>query len=362
MKTSIFISGQKYNMWTLVSFNSKDTRGRQLWLCKCDCGGEKILNASIVKCGRTKNCGCIHRPNRENLTDLKFNQYTFIRFDSIDKNRKALWLCRCDCGTEKVVCANSVKLGKQKHCGCLNKNNEDLTDQKFGKYTFVKFDSRDNRGNQLWLCRCDCGNEKIVRSSYVKFGHTKSCGCLKREREDFTGQKFNRYIFVSFHSVDINGNYLWLCKCDCGTEKIVRSVDVKSGNIKSCGCYHKEVVRKQCGKNSPSWRHDLTDEERKEDQNRNRSHKSKIWKKKVLKRDSYTCQCCKQRGGKLAVHHIYSYHSHKNLRYRVSNGIVLCVNCHKMFHKQFSNKYNTRRQLNKFLSEQRLKCKSECNS
>ena len=31
-----------------------------------------------------------------------------------------------------------------------------------------------------WLCRCDCGNEHTVRGSYLRNGHTKSCGKCQR--------------------------------------------------------------------------------------------------------------------------------------------------------------------------------------
>jgi hypothetical protein len=32
-----------------------------------------------------------------------------------------------------------------------------------------------------WLCKCDCGNEKIISGKWLKRGTTKSCGCLWRE-------------------------------------------------------------------------------------------------------------------------------------------------------------------------------------
>lgn len=31
-----------------------------------------------------------------------------------------------------------------------------------------------------WICRCDCGNQTIVRGSYLRNGHTKSCGNCQR--------------------------------------------------------------------------------------------------------------------------------------------------------------------------------------
>ncbi len=32
-----------------------------------------------------------------------------------------------------------------------------------------------------WLCRCSCGNRKIVPERYLRDGRVKSCGCLARD-------------------------------------------------------------------------------------------------------------------------------------------------------------------------------------
>jgi len=40
------------------------------------------------------------------------------------------------------------------------------------------------RGGQrfvMWKCLCECGNETIVSSGHLRSGHTKSCGCLKKD-------------------------------------------------------------------------------------------------------------------------------------------------------------------------------------
>lgn len=37
-------------------------------------------------------------------------------------------------------------------------------------------------GQVLWKCRCDCGNECVVRSADLKNKRIQSCGCLKRDR------------------------------------------------------------------------------------------------------------------------------------------------------------------------------------
>ncbi len=38
-----------------------------------------------------------------------------------------------------------------------------------------------SQGKPKWLCRCDCGNQKIVQSSNLVSGNVRSCGCLRRE-------------------------------------------------------------------------------------------------------------------------------------------------------------------------------------
>jgi hypothetical protein len=58
---------------------------------------------------------------------------------------------------------------------------KDLTGQKFGRLTAIEFRGTNKSGNALWLCKCDCGNETVVRGSSLKSGHTKSCGCFHDE-------------------------------------------------------------------------------------------------------------------------------------------------------------------------------------
>lgn len=53
----------------------------------------------------------------------------------------------------------------------------DLTGQRFGRLTVSRRDA--NSGNQpKWLCRCDCGGERIVFGVNLRFGRTNSCGCI----------------------------------------------------------------------------------------------------------------------------------------------------------------------------------------
>lgn len=57
---------------------------------------------------------------------------------------------------------------------------KDITNQKFGRLTALQFVETRNHKN-IWICVCDCGNKKEVSASDLISGNTRSCGCLHRE-------------------------------------------------------------------------------------------------------------------------------------------------------------------------------------
>ena len=52
----------------------------------------------------------------------------------------------------------------------------DITNKKFNRLVAISY-----QNNGKWFCRCECGNFCSVETAKLKNGHTKSCGCLKKE-------------------------------------------------------------------------------------------------------------------------------------------------------------------------------------
>ena len=80
------------------------------------------------------------------------------------------------------------------------------------------------------------------------------------------------------------------------------------------------------------------------------SNDYKLWREAIYKRDDYTCQKCKKRGNRLHPHHIKNFSSNKELRFIIGNGIALCEQHHKEFHKLFGRKNNNRTQIKKYIN------------
>jgi hypothetical protein len=128
------------------------------------------------------------------LTGQTFGRWTVIERVKNNNCRKAMWLCECGCEqhTRKEVLGYTLRKGKSKSCGCLQKekvsklNFIDISGKKFGHLTVLEFAGKDNSKKILWKCKCDCEAETIiiVRGADLKSGKTTSCGCVKSKGEE----------------------------------------------------------------------------------------------------------------------------------------------------------------------------------
>lgn len=57
-----------------------------------------------------------------------------------------------------------------------------IVGMQFSRLSVLEFSGVTKRNESQFLCRCSCGNEKVIKGTNLKKGITKSCGCLRREK------------------------------------------------------------------------------------------------------------------------------------------------------------------------------------
>lgn len=102
-----------------------------------------------------------------------------------------------------------------------------------GTLTVIEYSHTD--GHAFWKCKCDCGNDTILPSNRLSGKKAaKSCGCL--QKSNLIGQRFGRLVVIEPTGKKKNGNYTWMCQCDCGEIAEVTGVNLTTGGTQSCGC------------------------------------------------------------------------------------------------------------------------------
>ena len=113
--------GKKFNMLTVIAFDHFDKRNKDYWKCKCDCGNETVVQGYNLTSGAVRSCGCLHKKAKYDnwfvdITDKKYGMLTVLKFIE-RKNHQSMWLCRCDCGREVIVNSNNLRKGHTTSCG-----------------------------------------------------------------------------------------------------------------------------------------------------------------------------------------------------------------------------------------------------
>lgn len=71
---------------------------------------------------------------------------------------------------------------------------------------------------------------------------------------NLTGQRFGRLIVIKFDSVSKLSQAKWVCRCDCGKEKVMWGGSLTSGKVVSCGCYRNSLHKTHGKSYSPEYR------------------------------------------------------------------------------------------------------------
>jgi len=193
MAVAANLIGMRYGKLTVVQRAENNHKGNTMWLCKCDCGGEKIALGYDLTHGRTISCGCFKymkgnkSPRKQDLIGKRFGRLNVIdELPERGKNYSIKYLCRCDCGKTTVVSASNLRSGHTKSCGCFSgeikrSNFKDLSGMQFGRLIVIGLDHVEC-GKRYWKCKCACGKEKIAKGDNLTSGRTKTCGCTRKPR------------------------------------------------------------------------------------------------------------------------------------------------------------------------------------
>ena len=186
----------------------------------------------------------------KDLSQQKFNRVTPL-YRTQNRGNKTAWVCKCDCGSIFITTASSLQRSNTQSCGCYQReqtsasNSSDIKPgQKYNHLTVIERANKTKKTpsdrNVYWICQCDCGNLTITTAKYLRSGHTRSCGCIKGDAIalDLTGQKFG---MLTVESVDRektknNKDRYWKCKCECGNIKSIRTSNLTTGVVQTCGC------------------------------------------------------------------------------------------------------------------------------
>lgn len=231
---TIIPEGTKVGKLTVIKY-TPTLSGPMFYMCKCECGKTKEAREHDLMHNRIKSCGCLSKPQslgspHVNLTGQVFGKLTVLQ--QTGRGRSELCLCKCECGRTKNVLTSRVLNGQTMSCRCMNggRNRIDRTGQVFGKLTVIKQTWKNGRGR--CLCKCECGKTTDVDSSQLVMGQVRSCGCIRNK--DCTSMRFDKLTVIKQWYERRLARCL--CRCDCGNTRVVNAIALRAGRAKSCGC------------------------------------------------------------------------------------------------------------------------------
>jgi len=166
------------------------------------------------------------------------------------KRKRAYWECACSCGGSRIASTTELRSGKVSHCGCdaFGSMASDLVGQRFGSLVVERLEASGggSRAGRRWLCRCDCGDTRVVSSGHLRAGYVFGCAkCGKAARYakvlDAKHDSMHAEDGMVFGNLTVIGpDYMAgggcgrRCRCRCGNETVVAAHTLRSGRVRNC--------------------------------------------------------------------------------------------------------------------------------
>ena len=166
----------------------------------------------------------------EDIIGKKIGNWTIIK-----SNGKGRIEVQCICGTIKSYTQSYMNMGNSKQCtdcskqknGFATKYNDIQIGSKINSWTILGYIPQ----SHLYNVHCDCGAQRKLKLYVLSKNH--GCRSCAKKHDKIAGKRFERWTVLKLVSVNKIG-YWYLCKCECGNEKIVQGYKLSSGRSKGC--------------------------------------------------------------------------------------------------------------------------------
>lgn len=242
MKERTDMIGKKF--WRLTVLRRDESKKRRSYVCQCDCGNIKSVRSDhLTGGGRTRSCGCWQREFKKiNLKNDKFGRLLVME-EAPKRRGRTMWLCRCDCGNEKVIGARHLVIdGGTKSCGCLSKDHNKKHKLSYGESSFNRLLSTYKKGAKTRNFEFDLNNDQFKRITQQNCHY-----CGDEPFKVFTGKTYyGEYVYNGVDRVDNKIGYVVSncvpCCCICNKMKMILSVEEFLNQINKIYSNHSSAI------------------------------------------------------------------------------------------------------------------------
>lgn len=111
--------GERFDHWEIIG--PPEDAASNKWLCRCDCGTVRYVNYNNLRAGISRGCKVHSGEDNHRFLDLSgqiHDNWAVLNDWRLTKSGSREWLCRCDCGTERYILATLIKQDKMPKCAC----------------------------------------------------------------------------------------------------------------------------------------------------------------------------------------------------------------------------------------------------
>lgn len=188
--------GNKFGKWTVISRTKKESRSGFYFLCCCECGNEKILPKDHLINGKSTQClDCLDASRKRYEIEAQVNDWTVLE-EKKNHWAEISYLCRCVCGNEKIIRKRDLERDKSKKCRPCATRIKNTTHNYSGSPTYNCWASMKNR--------CRNSND----GSYKWYGGRGITYCDRWEKfESFLEDMGAKPSGYQLDRLDPDGNY-----------------------------------------------------------------------------------------------------------------------------------------------------------